>query len=229
MYIIELYGFSSLPVIVVLSLLCAAVIVAYRRDHHDARCRPRGGGNKEGSPKTSWWNTSSLGMVFLIVIMRSWTQIGLMTYIPFYFIDYLKGDPLYAGKLVFIFLFCGAVGRWSGPIADRFRPLVLRAPFHVPLHGDLPVMFVPAVEKSLFLFVVLGVQGMLLVSSFSVTIVMAQKAPSHEARASRRTHGGICHRHGGSCRRDHPRSRRGHYGVPVALYSISVLPALGSY
>jgi FSR family fosmidomycin resistance protein-like MFS transporter len=99
-----------------------------------------------------------------------------MTYIPIYFIDYLKGDPLYAGKLVFIFLFCGAVGTLVGaPIADRFgHRFFLRVSMFLSM-VTLPVMFLPAIERSYFLFVVLGVQGMLLVSTFSVTIVMAQK------------------------------------------------------
>ncbi len=96
-------------------------------------------------------------MVILIVVMRSWTQIGLMTYIPFYYIDYLKVDPLYAGKLVFVFLFCGAVGTLLGaPIADRFghRFFVRLSMFLSTV--TLPVMFLPAVEQSPFLFVVLG-------------------------------------------------------------------------
>ncbi len=33
-----------------------------------------------------------------------------MTYIPFYFIGHLKGDPLYSGKLVSAFLLGGRGG-----------------------------------------------------------------------------------------------------------------------
>ena len=43
------------------------------------------------------------------------------TYIPFYYINYLKGNPLYAGKLVSTFLISGALGTLIGaPLADRW-------------------------------------------------------------------------------------------------------------
>ena len=62
----------------------------------------------------------SLSLIIATVIMRSWTQIGLMTYIPFYYIDYLKGEPLYAGQLVSVFLLGGVAGTIVGSvIADR--------------------------------------------------------------------------------------------------------------
>jgi FSR family fosmidomycin resistance protein-like MFS transporter len=216
MYIIDLYGFPWLPVIVVPSLLCAAVIVAYRRTIM-VPVAVHGEAARREAPKTSSVEYIALAMVILIVVMRSWTQIGLMTYIPFYYIDYLKVDPLYAGKLVFVFLFCGAVGTLLGaPIADRFGHR-----FFVRLS-----MFLPAVEQSPFLFVVLGVQGMLLVSTFSVTIVMAQKLLPTKLGIASGLMVGFAIGTGGvgvtilGLVADH-------YGVPVALYSISVLPALG--
>jgi FSR family fosmidomycin resistance protein-like MFS transporter len=62
---------------------------------------------------------------FLILItiatIRAWAQFGLSSYIPFYYIDYLKGNPLYAGKLVSTFLLAGALGTLVGaPVADRW-------------------------------------------------------------------------------------------------------------
>jgi FSR family fosmidomycin resistance protein-like MFS transporter len=226
MYIIDLYGFSSLPVIVVPSLLCAAVIVAYRKTimmpvavHGKAAGRD--------VPKTSTVAYVSLGMVILIVVMRSWTQIGLMTYIPFYYIDYLKGDPLFAGKLVFVFLFCGAAGTLIGaPIADRFGHRFFVRISMLLSALTLPVMFVPAVEKSFLLFIVLGVQGMLLVSTFSVTIVMAQKLLPTKLGIASGLMVGFAIGTGGigvtilGFVADH-------FGVPVALYSIAVLPFVG--
>lgn len=226
MYIIDAFGFSALPVIVVPALLCVAVVLANRRTitmpvaaHSEAV--------KHDVPRTSTLAYTSLGMVILIVVMRSWTQIGLMTYIPFYYIDYLKGDPLFAGKLVFVFLFCGAVGTLAGaPIADRFGHR-----FYVRLSMllttiTLPVMFIPAIEKSILLFVVLGIQGMLLVSSFSVTIVMAQKLLPSKLGIASGLMVGFAIGTGGlgvtilGVVADH-------YGVPTALYSIAILPLVG--
>ena len=226
MYIIDAFGFSALPVIVVPALLCVAVVLANRRTimmpvavHSEAV--------KRDVPGTSKLAYTSLGMVILIVVMRSWTQIGLMTYIPFYYIDYLKGDPLFAGKLVFVFLFCGAAGTLIGaPIADRFGHR-----FYVRLSMllstiTLPIIFVPAIEKSILLFVVLGIQGMLLVSSFSVTIVMAQKLLPSKLGIASGLMVGFAIGTGGlgvtilGIVADH-------YGVPTALYSIAILPLVG--
>ncbi len=226
MYIIDILGFSWLPVIVMPALLCTAVILAYRRTIL-MPVAVHGEAVKRAGTNVSKAAYVSLGMVILIVVMRSWTQIGLMTYIPFYYIDYLKGDPLFAGKLVFVFLFCGAAGTLIGaPIADRFghRFFVRLSMFLTMI--TLPIMFLPAVEKSLLLFVVLGIQGMLLVSSFSVTIVMAQKLLPRKLGIASGLMVGFAIGTGGlgvtilGVVADH-------YGVPVALYSIAVLPLAG--
>lgn len=226
MYIIDAFGFSALPVIVVPALLCVAVVLANRRTimmpvavHSEAV--------KRDVPSTSKLAYTSLGMVILIVVMRSWTQIGLMTYIPFYYIDYLKGDPLFAGKLVFVFLFCGAAGTLIGaPIADRFGHRLFVRISMLLTTITLPVIFIPAIEKSILLFVVLGIQGMLLVSSFSVTIVMAQKLLPSKLGIASGLMVGFAIGTGGlgvtilGIVADH-------YGVPTALYSIAILPLAG--
>jgi len=60
-----------------------------------------------------------LSLLICFVIIRSWVQFGLVSFIPFYYINYLKGTPLYAGKLVSIHLMAGALGPLVGaPIAD---------------------------------------------------------------------------------------------------------------
>jgi len=117
--IIQYLGFSSLPLIVVPSLLCTAVILYYRKtigmpkQEHAVKHLV--------AAKTPVSAYVSLFFIITIVVMRSWTQMGLLTYIPFYYINYMKGDPLFAGKLVFVYLFCGAVGTLIGsPFADRW-------------------------------------------------------------------------------------------------------------
>lgn len=173
--IIEYLGYSALPVIVVPSLLCAALVISMRktisvtRIQHTERQQAR-------AEKTPFSSYVSLFVVICIVIMRSWTQIGLLTYIPFYYIDHLKGDAFYAGQLLFVFLFFGAVGTLLGsPFADRWghRRFVRISMFLSTV--TLPLIFVPFIQNSPLLFVVLGLQGIFLVSNFSVTIVMAQR------------------------------------------------------
>ncbi|MEN6614940.1 MAG: MFS transporter [Syntrophorhabdus sp.] len=226
MYIVNYYGFRALPAMIVPSLLCVILILA----NHKEIATPGAAHGKEITrdpakiPMAVW---VSLTTVILIVVMRSWAQIGLVTYIPFYYIDYLKGNPLFAGQLVFIFLFCGAIGTLIGaPIADRFghRFFVRLSMFLSAI--TLPLIFIPAVKNSMLLFIALGLQGMLLVSTFSVTIVMAQKLLPSKLGIASGLMVGFAIGTGGigvtilGIVADH-------FGVPVALYSISILPFAG--
>ena len=114
----------------------------------------------------------SLLILVSFVIMRAWTQFGLVTYIPFYYIDYLKGNPVYAGKLVSTFLMAGVVGTLIGaPLADRWghKKFVSAS---VILTFPLLLLFYNT--KGPMIFVFLGIAGMVLISTFSVTVVMAQ-------------------------------------------------------
>lgn len=227
-FVIEYFGFSSLPLMVIPALLCGAVIIANRR----TIMMPSATLEKSSSPATVNAGACSgtyisLGTVILIVIMRSWAQIGLMTYIPFYYISHLGGDPIYAGKLVFVFLFCGAAGTLIGaPIADRFGHRFFLRLSMLLATLTLPLFFVPFVQDSILIFFVLGLQGMLLVSTFSVTIVMAQKLLPDKLGIASGLMVGFAIGTGGigvtilGVVADN-------FGVPVALRAIIILPLIG--
>jgi len=125
----------------------------------------------------------SLLLLISVVTVRSWTQLGLVSYIPFYYIDYLKGDPLYAGKLVSTFLMAGALGTLIGsPLADRWghKNFLL-----ISLILTFPILLLFYNTSGLIAFVVLGIAGMVLISSFALTTVMAQGLlPQHLGMAS---------------------------------------------
>jgi FSR family fosmidomycin resistance protein-like MFS transporter len=136
----------------------------------------------------------------------------------------MKGDALYAGKLVFVYLLCGAIGTMIGaPLADRWghrRFLRLTMLFAT---ATLPLMFF---VKGYMLFFVLGFQGMLLISTFAVTVVMAQKLlPARLGIASGLMVGFAIGTGGIGV------TALGivadNFGVPVALESIMVLPFIG--
>lgn len=166
----------------------------------------------------------SVGLTIAAVIMRSWTHFGLMAYIPFYYIDYLRGDPLYAGTLVSTFLFGGAAGTLIGaPVADRIgykRFLILSLALTSLL---FPLIFV---THGAMLFVSLGIVGMTLISSFTVTIVMAQKMLPNNLGVASGLMAGFAIGTGGigvtllGIVADA-------YGVPTALKSIMLFPVLG--
>lgn len=137
---------------------------------------PVASAQKKANEKTKTPLSINQKVSFLLLVgvatIRAWTQLGLVAYIPFYYIDYLKGNPLYAGKLVSTFLLAGALGTLIGaPLADRWGhkkflsiTLVLSPPLLLLFyHSSGPISFV-----------ILGIAGMVLISSFALTTVMAQ-------------------------------------------------------
>jgi FSR family fosmidomycin resistance protein-like MFS transporter len=224
--IIDYLGASLLPLIILPSLLCTVIILASRHTislpvvSHTEAMKKRG-------QRTSVAAYVALGMVIFIVVMRSWTQIGLVTYIPFYYINYLKESPLVAGKLVFVFLICGAAGTLIGsPIADRMGLRFFVRISMLLSTLTLPAFFLPVVRNSILIFFVLGLEGMLLISTFSVTIVMAQKLLPNKLGIASGLLVGFAIGTGGigvtllGVIADH-------FGVPVALRSIMIIPLLG--
>jgi MFS transporter, FSR family, fosmidomycin resistance protein len=223
-YIIKYMGFSSLPVIIVPSVAFVAIIIFYWRDISITEIKRDRAADGEVAHEQRKGAYISLSMVIAIVIMRSWTQMGLMSYIPFYYINHLKGDPLYAGKLVFVLLLGGVIGTLGGaPLADRWghKRYLLLSMFLSTL--ILPLIFV---VDGYMLFVVLGFLGMTLISTFTVTVVMAQQLLPKNLGVASGLMVGFAIGAGGICV-----TLLGviadHFGVPVALKSIMILPFAG--
>ncbi len=165
-----------------------------------------------------------LFLLIAIVTVRSWIQLGLVSYIPFYYINYLKGNPLFAGKLVSTFLMAGALGTLLGsPVAEwwgykRFLSVSLLLAF--------PLLLLFFYVEGLLLYVILAFSGMILISNFSVTVVMAQAIlPQRLGMASGLMvgfaigTGGVAVTLLGTI--------ADHWGVPMALKTIVVLPLVG--
>src|SRR6266508_2756845 len=69
------------------------------------------------APKTM---VGGMTLLILVVAIRSWTQLGFTTYMPFYYLEVLNGDPRMVGTLLAVFLGAGAAGTLvAGPISDR--------------------------------------------------------------------------------------------------------------
>jgi FSR family fosmidomycin resistance protein-like MFS transporter len=156
--------------------------------------------------------------------MRAWTQFGLVTYIPFYYINYLKGNPLYAGKLVSTFLMAGVLGTLIGaPLADQWGHKKFLSSTLLLI---FPLLLLFYYTKGLIVFMILGIAGMLLISTFTLTTVMAQALlPQHLGMASGMmvgftiSAGGIGVTLLGAI--------ADHWGVPMAIKAIFVLPLIG--
>jgi FSR family fosmidomycin resistance protein-like MFS transporter len=221
-FIITLFGLDYLPLMLVFSLIFLSLLLWTWRSLLEARPVPVLKGGESGhTPKGAYL---SVGLIIAAVIMRSWTHFGLMAYIPFYYIDYEQGDPLYAGTLVSAFLLGGAAGTLAGsPLADRWGYklyLILSLALTTAL---FPLIFI---THGFMLFVVLGAIGMALISSFTVTMVMAQDILPRNLGIASGLMAGFAIGTGGigvtilGVIADH-------FGVPVALKSIMLLPLTG--
>jgi FSR family fosmidomycin resistance protein-like MFS transporter len=168
--------------------------------------------------------TVPLFLLIAIVTVRSWIQLGLVSYIPFYYINYLKGNPLFAGKLVSTFLMAGALGTLLGsPVAEwcgykRFLSISLLLAF--------PLLLLFFYVEGPLLYVILAISGMILISNFSVTVVMAQAIlPERLGMVSGLMvgfaigTGGVAVTLLGTI--------ADHWGVPMALKTIVALPLVG--
>ena len=223
-YIITFFGFPSLPIMSLPALLFTIAILFFWKSIAIPAPEIEKAGEKVIDSLKSGVNRSALSIVIAVVIVRSWIQMGLMSYIPFYYIDHLQGDPLYAGKLVSVFLMGGVMGTLAGaPLADRWghrRYLILSMSLSALV---LPLIFLAG---GYALFLVLGLLGMILISTFAVTIVMAQQLMPRNLGIASGLMVGFGIGAGGLCV-----TLLGvvadHYGVPAALKSVTFLPFAG--
>jgi len=115
----------------------------------------------------------AMSLLILVVAIRSWTQLGFTTFMPFYWRDVLHGDPRLVGTLLAVFLGAGAIGTLAaGPVADRVgvRRYVVSV---FLLATPLAVGFL-FVQSGALVFVLLALLGFVLVSTFTVSVVLGQ-------------------------------------------------------
>jgi FSR family fosmidomycin resistance protein-like MFS transporter len=223
LFILKHYGISFLPLMIVPALLFVLLIAVFWKTIL-VPGRVKTGGEKTSLKKSQKSAYAALSLVIAVVIMRSWTQFGLITYVPFYYIDYLKGDPMYAGKIVSTFLLSGVLGTLIGArLADRWGHKRFVIFSFAIASAVFPLIFV---AKGYALFLIFGLFGFVLISSFAVTTVMSQRLlPENVGMASGLTvgfaigTGGIGVTILGMI--------ADAYGVPAALKFITILPVTG--
>jgi FSR family fosmidomycin resistance protein-like MFS transporter len=115
----------------------------------------------------------AMSLLILVVAIRSWTQLGFTTFMPFYWKEVLHGDPRLVGTLLAVFLGSGAIGTLvAGPIADRVG--VRQSVVGVFLLAT-PLAFAFLLVSSVpLVFVLLGLLGFVLVSTFTMSVVLGQ-------------------------------------------------------
>jgi FSR family fosmidomycin resistance protein-like MFS transporter len=124
----------------------------------------------------------SIIAVCLIVTLRSWVYISLLTYLPMFLET--KGIALSMGSLMLTVFLAGgaAAGLYGGHLSDRFgrRRVIVVTLFLYPILASLFI-----VMKGAWLWLLAATSGAALLASFSVTIVLAQELmPRHLGLAS---------------------------------------------
>jgi len=162
------YLLLGIPMLMILLLFSKELALPVKGEKSDLR-------EKKGSSPSMAANKGWISMSLLVfaVSIRSWAHMGLITFVPFYYIHVLKGDAITAGRLVFVFLMGGVVGTLIGAaIADRIGHKLY---FCLSMMFSVPLLFLFLEVSGIWVFIILFLVGLLLISSFSVTIVMGQR------------------------------------------------------
>ncbi len=166
--------------------------------------------------------------VFLItvllafILVRTTIQVGLTTFIPLYYVNYLGGSAIYAGYLLSAFLVAGVFGTFvGGTLSDRFGRKTL-------IVGSMlvtwPLLALFQFTSGFMTVVLVAATGFALIASFSPLLVLAQEImPGYEAMAAGLTIGfsiGL-----GGIGVTVLGYVADHFGVPSVFTVISFLPA----
>jgi MFS transporter, FSR family, fosmidomycin resistance protein len=154
------------------SLLLFVIIIAYPGDflrREAPKASPAPGPRASSIDAVPW---VSLTAILLIVTLRSWVYMSMITYLPLFF--QTQGIRLQSGSLILTaYLACGAVaGLLGGHLSDKIgrkQVIVASALLYPPLAALMLMAQGP------WIWILAGASGAALLSSFSVTIVLTQE------------------------------------------------------
>jgi FSR family fosmidomycin resistance protein-like MFS transporter len=122
-------------------------------------------------------------LLVLLVVMRSWVHLGLVTYLPQYYIHYLHQSEVYAATMVSVFQFAAVLGTLAGgPAADRWG---LKTVIVGSMACMIPLLYLFQYISGVWTILFVALAGFVIVSTFAVTVVLAQELlPQHVGFAS---------------------------------------------
>lgn len=127
---------------------------------------------KKGKPITKEVKLALL-IILLLIFARSWYLSGITNYFSFYAIDQYAFTIEKAQLYLFSFLVAGAVGTFfGGPLADRFgKKKIIFLSMLISTPFSILIPFVSPIAA----LCLLSLNGFILMTSFSVTVVYAQE------------------------------------------------------
>ena len=115
--------------------------------------------------------TFALFLIVFLVFVRAWYGTGITNYYAFYLIEHYGLSIKDAQFYIFLYLLAGAIGIFSGgPLSDKFgkKNVILYSMIaSAPLSFILPFVSLP------WVYPILVLNGFIILSSFSVTLVYA--------------------------------------------------------
>jgi MFS transporter, FSR family, fosmidomycin resistance protein len=112
-------------------------------------------------------------ILILLVFARSWYSSAISNFYTFYAIESYDVTIAHSQIFIFVFLFMGAVGTlFGGPLADRFGK---RKIIFLSIIGVAPLTLLLPFVGPTVAYILLALTGLILMASFSVTVVYAQE------------------------------------------------------
>jgi len=174
MYAAKLAGLKGTLFFLILGIMILCILLLFYRQiifplKKENRTVERSIGFQTVEKKPAWF---SMLLLIIAVSLRSWTHMGLITFSPFYYIKFLHGDPINAGKFVFAFLIGGALGTvMGGIVADKIG---YKRFSYLSMIISTPLLFLFLQLSGIWSFLMIFMVGFVLISSFSVTVAMGQ-------------------------------------------------------
>jgi len=205
-------------------LLVALVIFFYPGDFLRREAPAKRKEGPEGGKRADPIPWGSLSALCLIVTLRSWVYSSFITFLPMFLRN--QGLPLKSGSLMLtVFLACGAAaGLYGGHLSDRVgrRRIIAVSMLLYPVLASMLIM-----ARGPWQWVFAGASGAAILSSFSVTLVLAQELlPRHLGLASGLVLGlGFGAGGVGVALTGHIADLA---GLPAAVWFLATLPVLGA-
>ena len=172
--LLDRFGTTGAPAIALPTLIFGALLWSQRRLYaRAASAKDRVLSTPTGT-NTRSQAFALVGLLLVLIILRSTVLIGLQSFIPLYFTELGELSKTEIARLLTILALSGAIGTlFSGPLADRIgRRTVMVGAMAIVL-GALAVFLR---THGLMQMVALGVAGAAITAPWTLTVVMVQDA-----------------------------------------------------
>jgi FSR family fosmidomycin resistance protein-like MFS transporter len=166
------FGLHATLWLLIPAVLLCLLIFFYRGDYLKHAPAVKAKSSNPGHQPFLKFPWVSLIAVCLIVTLRSWVYISFLTYLPMFF--QTQGIELKTGSLMLTVFLAGgaAAGLYGGHLSDKVgrRRVIAISMLIYPILASLMIL-----SKGGWVWLLAGASGAALLSSFAVTIVLAQE------------------------------------------------------